>query len=410
MARTRLAIAILVCCLSATAACCEAEEAVTAAPTTPLFPVCRDGKWGYISKSAEIQITPRFIRAQEFREGLAEVETEKAVEFIDADGNTAFRAPAHWSHYIHFAEGRAWIIVNDLYACIDRSGHVVIEPQFTVAKSFSEGLAAVCVGGERDEDGFLVGGLWGYVGMDGRFVLSPRYEDASSFSSSRAVVWERGNLKYIDDTGAEKVLKPVKWKKGDRTIQDRWPFSNGLAKIGLLGPEDVHCIFVDAHGDVVVPLAPQGGLYVPPPWSVARSFSDGFAAVSIAGKWGYIDVKGLIVIQPQFDDVCDFRAGAARVRQGDRYGLIDRTGSWRIGREPIDGKQVNDAVDFDNGLALVHFDGTIEEAFDPLTDWLRMMRWTGGEWWYVNQSGELVVLAWRDGERREPVGRERSEW
>ncbi len=36
---------------------------------------------------------------------------------------------------------------------IDRNGAVAVKPQFEWVKSFSEGLAAFCVGGQRDAEG-----------------------------------------------------------------------------------------------------------------------------------------------------------------------------------------------------------------------------------------------------------------
>ena len=76
-------------------------------------------------------------------------------------------------------------------------------------------------------------------------------------------------------------------------------------------------------------------------------FFDGLAAVTQYGKWGFVDRAGKTVIEPQFDEVKDFRDGTARVRVNRLYGFIDRTGRFVV--EPA-----FDAVSrFENGIAWV---------------------------------------------------------
>jgi WG containing repeat len=59
-------------------------------------------------------------------------------------------------------------------------------------------------------------------------------------------------------------------------------------------------------------------------------FSDGLARVSVAGRIGFIDRGGRLVIDPVFDEAWAFRPGFARaaVRQGKSVGVMDRTGAW----------------------------------------------------------------------------------
>lgn len=52
---------------------------------------------------------------------------------------------------------------------------------------------------------------------------------------------------------------------------------------------------------------------IAPLFEEARLFHDGFAAVKIDGKWGYIDESGGIVIDCEFTEVNDFGNGAAGV-------------------------------------------------------------------------------------------------
>jgi len=89
---------------------------------------------------------------------------------------------------------------------IDRQGNIAIPPQFDLVlddlitgKSFSKGMAAVCVGkcAYVYPDGFnpdsdpwhkRFDGKWGYIDMKGRLVISPRFSSAKNFSRGRAAV------------------------------------------------------------------------------------------------------------------------------------------------------------------------------------------------------------------------------
>ena len=64
-----------------------------------------------------------------------------------------------------------------------------------------------------------------------------------------------------------------------------------------------------------------------------KSFSEGLAAFreyKFSGKWGYVDLRGEVVIKPQFDEVGFFSDGLAWVRMNDTYGFIDKYGKLVI--------------------------------------------------------------------------------
>jgi hypothetical protein len=109
----------------------------------------------------------------------------------------------------------------------------------------------------------------------------------------------------------------------------------------------------------------------------------------VAGKWGYADDSGNLVIAASFDQAETFSEGlgaiAVRIgpKPGDalieqltappidrqfKWGFIDETG--RIAVPP----QYSGAGNFSEGMARVQ----IGEAFD-------------GKWGYINASGEMVI-------------------
>lgn len=54
------------------------------------------------------------------------------------------------------------------------------------------------------------------------------------------------------------------------------------------------------------------------------------AAFEKDGKWGFVDNKGNVVIEPQYDEAKSFRHGYAAVRRGDVWGFINRSNEMII--------------------------------------------------------------------------------
>ena len=65
---------------------------------------------------------------------------------------------------------------------------------------------------------------------------------------------------------------------------------------------------------------------VPPIYDLAYPFTEGMAAVRVAGKYGYLNETGKVVVEPKYDFTWRFIGGFATVRSGKKYGLIDKTG------------------------------------------------------------------------------------
>ena len=97
------------------------------------------------------------------------------------------------------------------------------------------------------------------------------------------------------------------------------------------------------------------------------SFKNGYAAVKIDGKWGYINTKGSLEIANKYSDAASFSNGAAAVADAASglWGYINTTGLYIV--EP----QFDTAGPFSDGYAVVS---------------------RNGEYSLVNKSGELTYL------------------
>lgn len=91
--------------------------------------------------------------------------------------------------------------IGDKYGYVDQAGKLVIQVQFDIARDFSEGWAAVNIGGRESLFGGGSGGKWGYIDKSGSWVIKPMFNMAYSFRNGRAKVEIGGQERIIDKTG-----------------------------------------------------------------------------------------------------------------------------------------------------------------------------------------------------------------
>ena len=195
---------------------------------------------------------------------------------------------------------------GDEFQYIDKEGKIVINPQFSSATVFRDGMALVKSTGDK--------ALWGFIDEEGKYVIQPTYKYATVFSEGLAwVVSENGAPTAIGSKGEVKI-----------TLQDAETvriFQEGLAAFSVTEDSKVKWGFVDKDGKVAI--SPQ--------FAATGNFASGKCAVlNEDGKWGYIDSEGKIVISFQFDAAEKFVNGQAAVEFDGKAGAIDEAGKYVI--------------------------------------------------------------------------------
>ena len=195
---------------------------------------------------------------------------------------------------------------GDEFQYIDKEGKIVINPQFSSATVFRDGMALVKSTGDK--------ALWGFIDEEGKYVIQPTFKYATVFSEGLAwVVSENGAPKAIGSKGEVKI-----------TLQDAETvriFQEGLAAFSVIEDSKVKWGFVDKDGKVAI--SPQ--------FYATGNFASGKCAVlNEDGKWGYIDSEGKIVISFQFDAAEKFVNGQAAVEFDGKAGAIDEAGKYLI--------------------------------------------------------------------------------
>jgi hypothetical protein len=89
-----------------------------------------------------------------------------------------------------------------------------------------------------------------------------------------------------------------------------------------------NCIIISLNGKYGF-CNSRGVVIVEPKFDFMESFSGGRAVVRIDRKYGYVNTRGHFAIRPKFDWAYSFYDGVGAVRLGGLWGLIDGNGTWK---------------------------------------------------------------------------------
>lgn len=147
---------------------------------------------------------------------------------------------------------------------------------------------------------------WGFVDTAGHLVIDCVYSKVSSFRHGYAIVTNEAGEKGVIDPDGKEIIPIGKY-------EDVGSFEDGLFRIRQNGKYG----YVNDKDEIVIQ----------PSYAGATFFSEGLASVKVDGKYGAINKKGEIVITPQFDSSFVFSEGKAVITEGDRSYYIDTQGN-----------------------------------------------------------------------------------
>ncbi len=217
-------------------------------------------KYGYINAAGSVVIAARYDRAFLFGR-VARVEIEKRLRLVDSNGNDVTSAEV--DVFGTEAGGMMLARKGKLIGYLNDEGKLAIEPRFTSAHDFREGMAR-----------FWEQGKFGFIDKAGKVVVSAQFDTAGDFYEGLAAVRVDGKYGFIDNSG--KTVIPMQFDR----VQ---PYADGVAaaqREKLWG-------FIDRKGQWIIE----------PRYQWVREFRNGLAWVGEPKQRGgsYVDKNGKVV-------------------------------------------------------------------------------------------------------------------
>ncbi len=301
------------------------------------------------------------------------VEQDGKCGYIDKTGTIVI--PPQFQDCWTFSEGFACVVVGGKTGFIDEAGKYLVEPQFNAmygcADEFKEGFVSVNIGDWRSDKE-----KYGFLDTRGEVIYFPGVTLLGDFHEGLALFKKNGLSGYLD-TSFKVIVKPKFRSAGnfyngraratdtrgreyyiDQTGRKLFPnrdgseFQNGYAFFKEKGKYG----FINTDGKVVI--APR--------FDFAQFFGDGLANVKVGKKWGFVDETGRFVIEPQFDDAGEFAEGLARVAMNGKWGYIDKTGRLVV------------PYQFDRWVTW------FEDGISPV--------YLDGKFGYINKNGDFIWI------------------
>lgn len=263
----------------------------------------------------------------------------------------------------------AFVIATTLMAQTSNSFKWLRNVEEQTVRPYSEGYSA-----------YFENGKWGFLDLSGKVAIKPEYEDVTDFNKGLSIVKKEGKYGVIRTNGS--LVFPI-------TFTKLTPFNDGIA----LAEENGMKYYLYSDGKRQI-LSNKYEFY---------PYSEGYARIknNKNGKWGYIDKKGIIAINPTYSNAYDFHGGYAVVSKGSDKFLINTNGTKRGVSFPVDTTLVLD----ENGIGFYR-DRTKKYVFvnddlelvnrpyimqHPFKEGFALTKDIKGTLAYINDKGNIAI-------------------
>lgn len=332
------------------------------------------GKWYYIKKDGKPLSAERFSYAFDFENGFGVVDSSKPQEgekcnlrVFDKTGKELTSSISALKDFSKkymlcgaFHEGLAPVkeLSSKKYQFVNSKFVPAFAQKFDAVSELQPGFYQKMSAVKEDE-------FWGYINTTGGTSIKPRFAEAKQFSNGVAPVKLFDfELKQVRRTSpdAQWTLLNTKGKHLNQVFDGLRSFQDAVAATGPLAVVTTRPMqgrqrrqLINGKGDIVGKTFDEIG-----------EFSEGLLPVCLEGLAGFADLKGQIVIKPAYRAAGSFSEGLAAVvvagPEGDNVGFIDRSGKLVISAKfPIEeGYYVilpKQLYRFSDGLAVVPREG-----------------------------------------------------
>lgn len=356
---------------------CKKDSVSNQPATGTLYPVLKDGHWGFIDKEGRIVI-PAMFKALPSSQELLKVSGFPDEVYTLEHSSIVIPSASQLSED---EIKRLGILVDkrDIYDAKNDIAYIQnLRPPFT---NFKGNLKPFIVPSQNESSPHQV--TIGYLDRVGDIKIPDEYTLAGDFVHGIALVSKNGAMSYINENN-EMAIDTYEYSQ-------ILPFSeDGLAAV----KKDDKFGFIDLNGELVIRnvydgvglfnegyvlverngksgiINSEGELIIPIDY-ILKPPSDDMVAFQVDDDesendalWGFMDIEGNEVIYPQYLQVLPFSEGFALVTNGTHVFYIDKTNT-ELASPEIDGGLV-----FNEGFAAVR---------------------KGALWGFINKRGVMVI-------------------
>ena len=225
---------------------------------------------------------------------------------------------------------------------------------------------------------------WGYIDRAGKFTIEPSYSSADYFCDGLALVKKDGADCYVDEQGKEFAV-PV----ADAYYED---FRNGFAVV----EQDDSCGLINRRFEIALPLHYKTVGHV----TANRLLY--YRENTKDAKYGFCRPDGTVVIEPQFDRAKNFVGGRAVVVKDGKFAIINAKGEYSARDLSYVDVVSLSATHFLFQKNLIGGYGIMDEAgneiiearwsaYKPFANGVLPVCDNSGKWGAVNEYGETVL-------------------
>lgn len=309
-------------------------------------------QYGYANTAGELVIAAKYDYVSAFYQGLAEVGIDNLSGIIDKSGREVI--PLRYPNIMRSQDG--YFVVEDVQAkmaVFNQQGGQVLPAEYALISEYdtSHDVFTLFVDGATVA---MKEVYWGLIDEQGKEILPFEYERLSLLDNGWLIAGKDGKTGVIDRQG--KVIIPFKYESlsyaegvfmMDKLLPDEQSMKNNATAYysGILDSQGKELI--PAQYQQVVPLlgAKRYTVYTQEGYrlfdAAGKALSDaawlyigegleGMLEVSKNDRWGYIDEKGEVLIEPQYDYVTSINPDYILAFRGERRQLLDRNGCVMI--------------------------------------------------------------------------------
>ncbi len=245
-------------------------------------PVLSGTKWGYVNTTGGRSVAAKYAKVGAFS-------GDELAPVIDGEGNAYYIDPAGNKKFVildienvnelGFMENGIYSLYNGKNWGFYDKEYNHLFGKYDAVSSMGNGVAAVNKNGK-----------WSLVNKDGKDLIGKTYKYVAM--DEKQIVY-RNNRLFVNDGKGYRMIDSSGKTYGDKKYQAVHIFNDDTYAAVMI---DGKWGFVDSKGKMVIE----------PQYEDARSFANGFAAVKVDGMWGFINLDGKMVIEPQFENAKDF--------------------------------------------------------------------------------------------------------